>query len=342
VVPISFKSRIKGAGAGVTYTSSVKPPLHPVFQAGGWRGQFTAAVATQLVAAGGAASATLGASFSATARALIGMMLTITAGVGVGSSPLVVEYTAGKVATLGDSFNPVLDGTTSVALPANWTYAQTSPNSASARTTDHPTGTCYIYLDGVLWKFGGVRGTLTLDGQTARPGYATFNGTGVFLGRSDAPIPADLAVAGHSAPVLVQGAGVSPAVLVNRKPATISTWSLDPGSQLEDIVDPNTPNGFGASQITARVPTLKIDPYATLVANRDTISDIGSGVMAPIVVRHGSVAGNRWSLTVPLAQPINTADGSRGQLQSEEITFQCRGNGADAVTRDVDRILCFS
>src|SRR5687767_10778317 len=38
-VPLGFRSRIKGAGAGQTYSSTVKPPLHAALQACGWRGQ---------------------------------------------------------------------------------------------------------------------------------------------------------------------------------------------------------------------------------------------------------------------------------------------------------------
>src|SRR5690349_18634286 len=34
-VALSFRSRLRGAGAGATYSSSVKPPLHNAFQACG-------------------------------------------------------------------------------------------------------------------------------------------------------------------------------------------------------------------------------------------------------------------------------------------------------------------
>ena len=46
------------------------------------------------------------------------------------------------------------------------------------------------------------------------------------------------------APVLVQGSDVSNVALLNRRKCRLSTWSLDPGSQLENIDDPNTPFGF--------------------------------------------------------------------------------------------------
>lgn len=338
---VSFRSRVKGAGAGTTYSASVKPPLHQAFQACGWRGQFTAAIATALATAGGANSATLAASFPATARALIGMPLAITAGVGNGAVPIVTEYTAGRVATLGDTFTPPLDATSSASVPANWTYAQTSPSDAAARATDQPSATIYIYEDGVLWKFIGCRGVLSLDGRSARPGYAGFQFTGIYAGRADAAVPTNLVIANHSAPVLAQGSVVSSAVLINRKPLAISTWSLDAGSQLETPDDPNTPYGFGTSQIVDRTPMLKVDPLATLVANRDTITEIGNGVTMTAVLRHGAQTGNRWALSTPMAQPVTADPGTRGKLRSEDVSFQLRGLGRDSVTRDTDRIITF-
>lgn len=338
---VSFRSRIKGAGNGVTYSSTVKPPLHQALQASGWRGQFQAAIAAAAATAGTATSVTLGASFPAIARALIGIPLVISAGAGNGAQPLVTEYTSGKVATLGDTFNPPLDATSQVAVPANWSYAQTSPSDAAARATDQPSATIYIYEDGILLKFVGCRGVATLDGRTARPGFGAFAFTGIYAGKTDAPVPTNLVIANHSAPVLAQGSAKSPAVLINRKPLAISTWTLDPGSQLETPEDPNTPYGFGTSQIVDRTPTLRVDPLATLVANRDTITDIGNGVTMPAVLRHGSVAGNRWTLVAPLGQPVTADPGTRGKLRSEDMTLQLRSLGRDAVTRDTDRILAF-
>lgn len=338
---LSFRSRIKGAGVGVTYTSTVKPPLHQAFQSCGWRGQFTAAIAAALATAGSATTVTLAAGYPATARALLGMTLLIGAGTGSGSAPAVIEYTSGRVATLDQTFSPALDTTTSVSLPANWTYASTSPSDATARLTDQPSATVYIYEDGVLRKFVGCRGTLMLDGKSARPGYGMFSMTGIYAGRVDAAIPTNLVIANHSAPVLAQGASLSPAAVMNRKPLSLSTWSLDPGSQIEVPDDPNTPFGFGAGQIVDRTPMLKVDPLATLVANRDTITDIGNGATMPVVLRHGSQQGNRWALVVPLGQPAQVDNGTRGKLRSEDITLQCRTFGKDAVTRDTDRVVVF-
>jgi len=339
---ISVKSRIKGAGAGIAYTANVKPPLHQAFQACGWRGQFTAAIAAALASDGTANTVTLSDDFPATARALLGMTLLIGAGTGAGNAPAVIEYSAARVATLAESFEPKLDATTSVSVPANWTYASTSPSDTAARAADQPSATIYIYEDGVLWKFVGCRGVVTLDGQNARPGYATFNFTGIFAGRVDAAIPGDLAAAGHSAPVLAQGTAASLAASMNGKPLSLSTWSLDPGSQIEVPDNPNTPYGFDAGQIVDRTPVLSVDPLATIVANRDMIADIGNGVTMPAVLRFGAVAGNRWALVMPLAQPTAADPSTRGKLRSEQIKLQCRSIGKDAYGRDADRYIIFS
>ncbi|MDD1450820.1 hypothetical protein NHF48_007365 [Sphingomonas sp. H160509] len=48
------------------------------------------------------------------------MILLLTGGAGAGAQPAVVEYTAGRVATLADTFTPPLDATTQVSMPANW------------------------------------------------------------------------------------------------------------------------------------------------------------------------------------------------------------------------------
>lgn len=338
---ISFRSRIKGAGVGAVYTASVKPPLHQALQACGKRGQFTAGIATALASAGTAISATLAAGFPATAAALLGMPLDITAGIGIGRRPTVVGYTAGKVATLAETFDPALDATSSIALLANWTYAGTSPRDNAARATDHPSATIYIYEDGTLLKFVGCRGTMSGDGQTSRPGYGAFNFTGVYAGKTDAAIPSDLVVANHSAPVLVKSTAASPVVTFDRKPLPISQWSWENGGEVESPQDPNTNYGFGPGQIGGRTPMLRMDPLASLVAARDITTQIGNGARGPAVIRCGSQIGNSWALTLPLAQPVENTPGRRGNFRSEQLAFQAIPSGLDAQTRDSEAILTF-
>ncbi|API58280.1 hypothetical protein BSL82_02305 [Tardibacter chloracetimidivorans] len=338
---IRFRSRLKGAGLGVTYTSVVKPPLHAPYSACGKRGFFQAAVSAAVLAAGGASEATLEASFAATAQLYRGMPLVIGAGVGDGAIPFVSDYTVGRVATLTDSFSPVLDTTTSVSIPDNWTYAGTSPADNAARATDHPSATIYVYEDGLLRKFLGCRGQVTLEGNAAGAGFESFEFTGVYAGLSDAGIPTNLTVANHSGPLLLQGSALSEAFHINRKALPISQFSISDGAELESPDDPNTTNGFGPGQIGGRTPRVTCDPLATLVATRNTLAEIAAGSVYPGIIRFGYAAGNRIGITLPQLQPVAADPGTRGSFRSEQVNFRAINPGRDSNTRDGDVIRCF-
>lgn len=338
---ISFRVRIKGAGAGSVYSTSVRPPHHALLQACGWRGFFSAAVAAAAITAGTASSATLATPFAATAQLYRGMPLQLAAGNSGGRLVHVSDYTAGRVATLTDVFGAALNVSVTAALPANWSYAPTSPADATARGTDHPSGTLHIFEDGVLRRFVGLRGMVDFSGESARPGFMTFRFMGTYLGKSDVARPAD-SVPQHSAPTLANGSsGINNSVLINRLPLAIRQWTLATNQALEVIDDPNTPFGFGPADIARRDAMLTLDPADTLVSVRNVIAEIEAGTRYPGVIRCGSVAGNRWSLTAPLIQPAQATPGRRGIYRTEELSLNLLNSGTDPQTRDSDAVLCF-
>lgn len=336
----AFRSRIRGAGAGVTYTSTVKPPLHAALSACGKRAQFQAAVAAAAITAGSATSATLASSFPATAGALVGMPLLLTSGANSGRAPLITSYTAGRVASLSENFDTALT-TEAAAIPANWTYSGTSPADATAKATDQPMAVIAFYRDGVLFKYTHCRGVVNLDGRAARPGFAAFNFTGIFAGKTDAAMPSLAALKQHAPPNLAKGTDASSVAIMNRKPLSLSTWSFNDGANVTSSEDPNTTIGFGAGEIGQRTPVLTVDPLATLVANRDVLSQISTGAVVPASFRYGTQAGNRWALTIPSAQITGESDTQRDNLVGEQITAQAISQGKDAYLRDTDSTICF-
>ena len=339
---VSIRVRLKGAGAGTTYSATVKPPHHALFQACGKRGVFTAGVAAAALTAGSINSATLGTGFAGVAASYIGMPLQLAGGTSGGRVVQVSGYTAAKVATLADLFAAALDTSVTAALLANWTYAGTTPKDTTARATDNPAATVYIYEDGTLHKFVGCKGQISdCSGQSARPGFATFQLTGIYAGNSDTAMPA-VTVPQHSAPVLAMGAsGVNPALVINRKELKVSTWQLNDGQALSSPDDPNTPYGFGVAEIGGRTPALVIDPLKTLKANRDPIAEIESGAIYPGVLRHGGTAGNRWSLTFPQLTPAALDYGTRDIFRKEDQTLRALNPGLDAASRDSEAVFCF-
>jgi hypothetical protein len=339
---ISFRSRLKGAGPGVAYTASVRPPLHVPLQICGMLGQFVAAIAAAALTAGTAQSATLGASAPATAQALRGVPLLLTGAPAAGRASLIADYTAGKVATLTDVFGSALSATNQAAVPATWTYAGTTPSDAASRASMHPCATVYLYEDGVLHQWQDCRGTVTYEGAAGQPGFAVFNLTGVYMGRVDAAMPTNPVVAGHSAPLLVQGAGTQPAFQINRRGLAISRWSINPQGSLETPDDPNSTYGFAGGQIAGRTPMLELDPLTTLVATRNSLADIAAFAQHVASIQMGSVAGNRVSIMVPVGQPVETTPGKRGKLRSETLRYQLLTPGRDNANRDGDFVLAFS
>lgn len=338
----SFRSRLKGAGTGVTYSATVKPPLHAPLSACGWFGVFTSALASTALASGTTISATLGSGASALAQAYRGQPLMLTGSPAAGRMPLITDYSAAKVAILSDVYGSALTVANTAAIPANWSYAPTSPQDAATRIAQHPLGTIHWYEDGIVWQFQDCRGTVDFEGDSAKPGFAVFSFTGIFVAKLDVALPTSAVYAGQSAPLLVQGGAVGPVAQVGRLALPISKWSLKNGGQIDSPEDPNTQFGYGPGQISDRTYVLEVDPLMTFVATRNSLADIAGFAQYPASFQFGAVAGNRVSLMMPVAQPTDSTTGMRGKLRSETLHLQALTPGRDAANRDGDVVLCFS
>jgi hypothetical protein len=346
--PVSFRirMRLKGAGAGVTYTALVRPPAHALLQSCGLKGLFTAAVSPTALTAGTTTSGTVATPYAATAQLYRGQRLILTGGAQAGAQPMITDYTAARLASLADIFGTALSATNSAAIAANWTYAASSPATIAERATDQPSSTFYAHGDGILTKLFALRGTPKIMADTAKPGYFEMTGTAIWGGQTNVAQPTNAVIANHAAPTLQQQTLVSPAFIVNRKPLPISQFSFDWARELETYEDPNTPNGFGAALIGGRTPVLECDPtmHADLsVRNHlaDLEAAIGGAAAFPGAVRSGSVSGNRWALTLPGIVPMRVAKGTRKNVRSETLGFRAFSTGRDSAGRDGDAILCF-
>jgi len=341
-VPVSIRCRMKGAGAGVTYSASVKPPAHALLASCGWVGLFTDVVAATALTAGTTTSGTLATPFAATAQLYRGQRLILAGGVAPGAHPLITDYTVGRVATLADVFGSALTTGSTAEIKPNWTYAKTSPISDAERVSQQPSATLYFNEDGINYKLLGFRGKLAMGAQTARPGYFEIQGMAIWGGQADVNMPTGAVVASHAAPMLNMQSGVSPAFSVDRKLLPISSFNYDPADQVDSYEDPNTINGFGAAQIGGREPMLTCDPLKTKLSVRNHLAALEtSGGPYVAAVRAGQVSGNRWSLTMPqlLMQSVEMA--TRGNARSENLTYRAISPGRDSAGRDGDAILCF-
>lgn len=312
-VQVTFDVYLKGSGAAGT-----APEVGEVLRACGWAETVTStavpAAAEACAAGGSTTTAVLGASAAATADLYRGMPIDFT-GVVEGSS-FITDYTVGKLATLTDTMSGAIVATTNYQIPVNVLYKPAS--------TSIPSGTIYLYMDGVLYIVAGARGTWSLSAAAAGPGKFSFTFSGMFVSKTDASVPA--CTYDSTRPPIFKGGKM----LINRVAAAMQTFALDNGNQVVYPGNPNASEGFDPAIITERGMSGSIDPQATLVATRDIMTAMRAGTQQIIHARWGSTAGNRVGITIPTALYTANDPGDRQGIMTEQTNFACIGQDAGA------------
>lgn len=315
---VTFSVLMRGAASAGT-----APPWGVLLKACGFAETLTATAApasAEVCASGTTTTATLGATASSTAQAYRGMPVEFSEG--PDGVSFISNYTTGKVATLTDTMGEAVDSSTEYQVLPNARYAPTSTDS------DIKALTLWVYQSGVLWKLTGCRGTPTFRFPSGGVPRIEFQFMGIFQARIDASLPVvDFSTLAD--PPIFRG-GRS---LINRTVAATSTITLQTGNRIVQPGDPNAAEGFGVGLLTGRKLSLEMDPLTTLVATRDTITDLRAGTTRIVHFRMGAAAGNRIAVTVPAGKAVNRTDAEQEGILRETITVQC--SGADAAAAQI-------
>ena len=172
-------------------TPGTAPGYAPLLVACANAQTLTASPVTGTPQAGASNSLTLAAGASSVNDFYNGMVLTITAGLGVGSVFLITDYVGStRVATLRQfQGSPVtLDATSTYSIAANAAYTPITDTFGVSDTSI----TIYYFIDRVLHKFTGGRGTFTFSMPLAGIPTITFNFTGIYVTPEDASTPAPI------------------------------------------------------------------------------------------------------------------------------------------------------
>lgn len=328
----SFDVYAKGSG-----TPGTAPDFGKLFKACGWEQVLTATTVPsgtpQLLAAGSTTTATLGASASATAQAYRGMPLALYRN--SGSDPdieFVSNYTTGKVATLTGLFSPALAVTDEYQVQKSALYRPTSDQSLISSFT------LYFYMDGVLYKMLGCRGTFTHSVTAGGVGKFSFSFTGIFSGKTDASVPDISGYVDATRPPVWRNPGALShrhgVFSIDRSTYPVRTFSFDNGTPPAYVDNPNNQEGFDPAVIVRRMMKFGIDPLATLVATRDMMTTLRSGATHLIHARWGDTAGNRVAFVIPTGMQTQNNPGDRDGLLTEEIQGR-------AVGQDAGALICF-
>lgn len=303
--------RVPLRGSGVAATA---PEWGRLMQACGWRENITPASigAPTAATAGGASTVTLAAPFAATAQLYRGMPLLIT-GTPANALSFITDYTAGRVATLADTFSPALTVSALCQIPAHVLYQPTSDESLFRSVT------CYLFEDGVRHRLVGCVGSWALELNAGRPGFLVFRLRGQVIDAYQAvALPLGWNIAARQ-PLPLWLAGKCQ---LNRAVARTDAFRFDAAVTMQDIENPEAAQGYDAPQMARRSSRGELAPYATTTLSPGRFAALAAASSVPFAAALGNTAGNRIGFCMPSNRVVTMDRSRRGDFASDAIALR--------------------
>jgi len=173
-----------------------------------------------------------------------------------------------------------------------------------------PSLTLAAYMDGVIHKLWGARGTMRVSLEQGRFGRVHFTFTGADFSVTDG------ALLSPTYESTTPPAFLSASLTIDSYSAMIGKLEIDLGNEITLRSDVNQSSGHKSAIITARKPTLSMDPEKILVATYDWYGKWRSGNQGALSTELGSVAGNIITITAPKVQYSRVAEASNAGLRT--------------------------
>jgi len=267
--------------------------------------------------AGTTTTITMGAIFGTTAQQYRGMPLLLSGDRAVTTG--VADYTAAKVATVGETLSPAASVSTLCQIPVNVLYAPISDE------TQYKTCTIYFYADGLQWTFTGCQGTWSLELTSGGMGFLNFEMQGQMGTHTTAAMPSGWNTAIRQTPPR----WVAGRAQLNGNLARCRRLMLEAGIQTVLPDNPEAAQGYDPA-----VPILR-DTKGTIDPLMDTTSQVAlynaflAGAAMRLMAIVGSTAGNRFLVIAPAAKAVGFRPSDRDNLGQNEVSFQCDGADSD-------------
>jgi hypothetical protein len=310
-VRIEVTCQLKGSG-----TAGTAPQWGTLMQVCGYTQTLTATAvgAPTAATAGTATTATLATPFAATAELYRGMPITLSGNPATPVTTTVLDYTVGRLATVGYTFSPVLSTSTLALVPANVLY---SPTSAPANMKS---ATVYCYMDGILWKVLGCVGNWAVDLTTGGTGTIKFTMTGVYSAPTATATPTNIVFDATQPPIFR-----SDVCRLNGALSRSSRVTFDSGNTLYEPENPEASEGFDPSVITVRDSKGTMDPLMNSVDTVARMAAFKAGTPQSANIVLGTVAGNMIGITAPSVSYTGLSPQNRSEAYAESISFDCNG-----------------
>lgn len=200
--------------------------------------------------------------------------------------------------------------TETVTASTNVVY---NPNST---LSTHKTATIG-YKEGGNYRIAkGCRGTFSIDLTAGQYGKITFNMKGRISSETAAAAPTP------TFETTVPRPFVGATFVIGSYAAPISKLTLDVQNNVVVSPNPNDAEGFGEVRIVGRNTKGSVDPERELISTKDYIGLFRAGTTQAISTGTiGSVAGNRFALSIPSAYFRNPAANARDEVLTYDIEF---------------------
>lgn len=193
----------------------------------------------------------------------------------------------------------------------------------------------YYYVDGLLYKLLGARGSVNLVSRTGGPMYAECRMQALWADPADAAI-----VAPTGEPTVLHPALLSSLLQLGTEnyAAAIENINLNLNQTLVAAPDSAKADGIGGIHIVGREPNGSMDPEAALVATFGYYGKLKAATKMDLSYQHGSAQYNRIKASCPQVVLSDVQPGDRSGITTFTTPFDIV---SDAAAGDDELTLTF-
>lgn len=304
-----------GGNPGVTL-----PPVTPFLKSAGMAVTTLAADVVGTAAAGAVGTITLAAGASAVDDFYRGQVIQLTGGAGSGQTRVIISYVGStKIASVYPNWVTNADATSVYAIRKSHLFKPTS--------TSIPTLTVYQYdfrRDGgnpKLQKLLGGATQVSLNLSVSDLCYFDITTTGLMVNDTDPTAPA-AGTFSTTNPIPLQSALIGHLDNVQLK---LRSLGVDLGNTVAQVQNVFATYGMDAGIITSRNLTGSLSSPRLLQTERDVVTSWQNGTESRFAIAWGSVAGNRFALTIDKMVYTGKTPDSVNSLIYESTPFSING-----------------
>lgn len=185
--------------------------------------------------------------------------------------------------------------------------------------------TMALYMDGIIKKIWGARGTVSIKLETGKPGILHFVFTGADFSVADGAMLSD----GVSYDATTPQPFMNSSFTIDSYAALIGALEIATNNKVALRPDANASSGYRSAVITGREPGMSFDPELVTVATYDFYGKLRSGNEGALTATLGATGGNICTITAPKVQYTALNPAEKEGFQTLGIDCQLNRNTGD-------------